>query len=151
MSKAEEEGATRPVDARAAVDVVIIGGGGGGVPLPLGVVETPVPRAASTVVHPYLRSRGVELVDNWSVLPPPGLPALASLPPASLPAGFAPAFRDAARKLPDQSFGKRQLVEALLRGQEDRIVRGAVTGFQGREPVEAVQIQLAGSRAAVEI
>jgi hypothetical protein len=76
---------------------------------------------------------------------------LASLPPASLPAGFAPAFRDAARKLPDQSFGKRRLVEALLRGREGRIIRGSVVGFRGRAPVETVRVQPAGSRAVVEL
>jgi hypothetical protein len=110
-----------------------------------------LPRAAAAIVHPYLHDHGVELRDNWVVLPSPGFPAFASLPPASLPAGFSPVFGETARKLPDRSFGKRRLVEALLQDREDRIIRGSVTGFQGRETVEAVRVQPEGSRTAVEL
>src|SRR5215813_7961871 len=69
-----------------------------------GMLGDELPTAAATIVHPALRARGVELDDNWVVLPPPGFPALASLPAARLPDGFAPAFGDGARKLPDCSF-----------------------------------------------
>ena len=99
--------------------------------------------AAQQIVHPFLRDRGVELRDNWVILPPPGdpgVPALAGLPPAALPAGFAPALGENARKLPDCSFNKRRLVEALSQGREDRIIRGSVIGFEGRAPVEGVRV-----------
>ena len=110
-----------------------------------------LPIAAAEIVHPCLRERGVELSDNWIVVPPPGFPPFASLPPARLPAGFSPAFGETARKLPDQGFAKRRLVEVLSRGHEDRILRASVTGFRGRERVEAVEVQPAGSRATVEL
>jgi hypothetical protein len=93
------------------------------------------------------------------MLPPPGLlglllrarPAYARLPPAHLPGGFSPAFKDAARALPDYSFDKRQLVAALSQGREDYIVRGSVTGFRGRDPVEAVVLRSEGSDTEVEL
>jgi hypothetical protein len=110
--------------------------------------------AAQQIVHPFLRERGVELRDNWVILPPPGdpgIPALAGLPRATLPAGFAPACNENARKLPDCSFNKRRLVEALSKGREDRIIRGAVTGFEGRAPVEAALVRPAGSEATLTI
>lgn len=110
-----------------------------------------LPRAAAEIVHPYLRKRGVKLIDNWFVMPPPGFPAAASLPAASLPAGFSRAFSETARKMPDQSFGKRQLLEVLSHGREDRIIRGSVTGFRGRGLVEAVELQPEGSRTPVEL
>lgn len=118
-----------------------------------------LPAAAAQIVHPYLRTRGVSLMGNWAVLPPAGLrglllrarPAFTRLPPAHLPAGFSPAFKDAARALPDCSFSKRQLVEALSQGREDYIVRGLVTGFRGREPVEAVVLRPEGSDTEVEL
>jgi glycine/D-amino acid oxidase-like deaminating enzyme len=124
-----------------------------------GLAGRDLPEAAAQIVHPFLRARGVSLTGNWTVLAPPGLsglllrarPAFARLPPARLPEGFAPAFRDAARTLPDYSFNKRQLVSALSQGREGYIVRGSVTGFRGRGPVEAVVLRPDGSDSDVEV
>lgn len=117
----------------------------------LGMMGAELPAASQEVVHPYLRARGVALQDNWVVVPPPGFPVPADLPPADLPAGFAPAVREAARRLPDQSFDKRQLVAALTRGREGYILRGSVVGFAGRDPVEAVQVLMEGTRGELEL
>ena len=124
-----------------------------------GLAGRELPEAAAQIVHPFLRARGVTLTGDWALLPPTGLPGLllralpmfARLPPAHLPRGFAPAFRDAARALPDYSFNKRELVEALSRGREDYIVRGTVTGLRGRDPVEAVVLRPEGSDSEVEL
>lgn len=110
-----------------------------------------LPQAAAEIVHPFLRAHGVTLTGNWAVLPPPGFPAFASLPQASLPEGFSPAFKDAARTLPDYSFNKRQLVEALSRGREEYVIRGSVVGFRGRDSVEAVWLRPEGGDAEVEL
>lgn len=108
-----------------------------------------LPEAATQLVHPFLRERGVTLTGNWAVLPPSGLrgllmrarPAFAQFPPAHLPEGFAPALVQTARALPDYSFNKRELVAALSQGREAYIIRGTVTGFRGRNPVEAVVLR----------
>jgi glycine/D-amino acid oxidase-like deaminating enzyme len=108
-----------------------------------------LPEAAAQMVHPFLRARGVTLTGNWAVLPPPGLrglllrarPAFARLPPAHLPEGFSPALLETARVLPNYSFNKRELVAVLSRGREASIIRGTVTGFRGRNPVEAVVLR----------
>lgn len=108
-------------------------------------------RAADEIVHPSLRNRGVELSNNWFIVPPPNFPVAADLPRSTLPTGFSRTFREAARKLPDRSFNKRQLVTALLQGREDRIIRGTVIGFRGREPVEAVRVQPDGSDTSLDL
>jgi hypothetical protein len=110
-----------------------------------------LPEAAAELAVPYLRANGVTLTGNWTILPPPGLPAFANLPSASLPDGFAPAFKDAARTLPNYNFNKRQLVQALSRGRDGYIYRGSVVGFRGLDPVEAVMVQLEGSDVEVEL
>lgn len=118
-----------------------------------------LPEAAAEIVHPDLRARGVTLTGDWAILPPLGLrglllrarPAFARLPPAHLPGGFSPTFKDAARTLPDYSFKKRQLVAALSEGREEYIVRGTVTGFRGRNPAEAVVLRPEGSDTEVEL
>jgi hypothetical protein len=118
-----------------------------------------LPEAAAQIVHPYLRAHGVSLTGNWTVLPPSGLrrllvrarPAFAGLPPAHLPDGFSPAWRNAARALPDYSFNKRQLVKALSQGREGYIVRGSITGFHGQNPVKAVVLRPEGSGPEVEL
>jgi glycine/D-amino acid oxidase-like deaminating enzyme len=118
-----------------------------------------LPQAATQLVHPALRARGVALTGNWAIVPPGGLfglvlralPAFAKLPPADLPDGFAPPFRAAARALPDYSFDKRELVTALSQGREDRIIRGTVSGFRGRDPVEAVVLRPEGGGAEIEL
>jgi hypothetical protein len=107
--------------------------------------------AAAELVLPYLRAHGVTLTGNWVILPPPGLPAFASVPPASLPDGFSPEFKDAARALPNYSFNKRELVQTLSRGREGYIYRGSVVGFRGQDPVEAVLLRLEGSDVEVEV
>src|SRR5262249_51120712 len=116
-----------------------------------GLSGSELPEAAAEQVQPYLRARGVTLAGNWAVLAPPGLPGFTSLPPASLPDGFAPAVREAARTLPDFSFNKRELVEALSRGREGYILRGSVVGFLGHDPVEAVVLRCEGSGAEVAL
>jgi glycine/D-amino acid oxidase-like deaminating enzyme len=124
-----------------------------------GMAGGELPDTATKVVHPYLRARGVTLTGGWAMLPPPGLlglllrarPAFARMPRASLPGGFSPAFKDAARALPDFSFNKRQLVAALCRGREEYIVRGSIMGFRGRDPVEAVVLRPEGSDNEVEL
>ena len=116
-----------------------------------GLSGNELPEAAAELVQPYLRARGVTLTGNWAILPPPGFPAFAGLPPASLPDGFSPAFKDAARTLPDYSFNKCELVAALSQGREGYIFRGSVIGFRGQDPVEAVVLRLEGSGAEVEL
>jgi glycine/D-amino acid oxidase-like deaminating enzyme len=124
-----------------------------------GLAGRELPEAAAQIVHPSLRAHGVTLTGNWAILPPPGLrglllrarPAFARLPPAHLPEGFSPAFIDAARALPDYSFDKRQLVAALSQGREQYIVRGTITGFRGRDPVEAVVLRPEGNDTEVEL
>ena len=114
-----------------------------------GLSGSSLPQAATQLVHPFLRDRRVALTGNWAVLPPPGLrgllprarPAFARLPSAHLPEGFSPAVRETARALPDYSFNKRELVAALSRGREAYLIRGTVTGFRGRNPVEAVVLR----------
>src|SRR5678815_3436014 len=49
-----------------------------------GMSGAELPEAAAELVHPYLRAHGVALTSNWAILAPPGLPAFAALPPASL-------------------------------------------------------------------
>jgi glycine/D-amino acid oxidase-like deaminating enzyme len=110
-----------------------------------------LPEAAAELVQPYLRARGVTLTGNWTILAPAELPAFASFPPASLPDGFSPAFKDAARALPNYSFNKRQLVQTLSRGREEYIYRGSVVGFGGHNPIEAVWVRLEGSDVEVEL
>ncbi|HEV2235223.1 MAG TPA: FAD-dependent oxidoreductase [Ktedonobacterales bacterium] len=124
-----------------------------------GLGGSELPEASARIVQPFLRERDVTLTGNWAFLPPRGLrglllrtrPGFAQLPPATLPEGFAPALAAAARALPDYSFDKRQLVTALSQGREQHIVRGAVTGFHGRGPVEAVALRPAGSDSEVEL
>jgi hypothetical protein len=115
-----------------------------------GMASDELARAADEIVQPFLRDCGVELTANWFILPP-NFPFAANLPQASLPGGFSPTFTESARTLPDRSFNKRQLVTALLRGREDRIIRGSVIGFDGRKPVEAVQVQPEGTDTSLDL
>jgi glycine/D-amino acid oxidase-like deaminating enzyme len=124
-----------------------------------GLAGRELPQTATELVHPFLRARGVTLTGNWAILPPSGLrglllrarPAFARLPPARLPEGFSPAYKDTARALPDYTFNKQQLIEALSQGREGYIVRGSVTGFRGRDPVEAVVLRPEGSNTEVDL
>lgn len=118
-----------------------------------------LPEAAAELVYPFLQARGVTLTAGWMLLPPPGLrglfmrtrPAFARFPPAHLPDGFSPALTATARALPDRTFNKRQLVEALSQGREGYVIRGSVTGFRGRNPVEAVILRPEGGGAEIEV
>ncbi|MGE5602775.1 MAG: FAD-dependent oxidoreductase [Nitrososphaerales archaeon] len=116
-----------------------------------GMAGNELPAGAVAIVQPYLLSKGVPVQENWIVLAAPGFPALAGLPPVNLPPGFAPAFAEAARKLPDRSLDKQQLVEVLARDRMDRVIRGTVAGFRGRNPVEAVVVQPQGSAEMLEL
>ncbi len=116
-----------------------------------GMSDPALPKAAVEIVYPFLRDRGVELSDEWIVLPLPEFPALTNLPPADLPAGFSSVFSETAKQLPARSLSKRRMIEALTRDLQDRIIRGSVLGFQGRQPVEAVQVQPMGSSTATEV
>jgi glycine/D-amino acid oxidase-like deaminating enzyme len=124
-----------------------------------GLGDSQLSQAAEQLVHPYLRAHGVALTGNWTVLPPSGLrglllrtrPGFARLLPVQLPDGFSPEFKYAARALPDYSFNKRQLVAALSQGRDEYIIRGTITGFRGRDPVEAVVLRPAGSDTEIEL
>lgn len=105
-----------------------------------GMAGDELARAAHDIVHPFLRGRDVELNANWIILPPPGFPAPVNGPRPDLPVGMSPSFKNRVQQLPDQSFNKRRLVDVLMEGREDRIIRGTVIGFDGREPVEAVRV-----------
>ncbi|HEY7984673.1 MAG TPA: FAD-dependent oxidoreductase [Ktedonobacterales bacterium] len=124
-----------------------------------GLGGTELPEASARIVQPFLREHGVSVTGNWVILPPTGLrglllrtlPTFRKLPPAHLPEGFTPALTATARALPDYSFDKRQLVAALSQGREAHIVRGSVTGFRGRDPVEAVALRPEGSDTEIEL
>lgn len=124
-----------------------------------GLWNDELPRAAAALVHPDLRERGVPLRGDWVVLPPSALPnlpsaaiaALQALPLAHLPGGFSAVVGAGARALPDRSVCKRQVVERLLRGREERVIRGSIAGFRGRDPVSAVLVQPEGSAATVDL
>ncbi len=116
-----------------------------------GMSDPALPRAAVEIVYPFFRDRGIELSDAWIVLPMPEFPALTTLPPTNLPVGFSPAFSETALQLPARSFNKLRMMETLTRDLQDRIIRGSVLGFRGRQPVEAVQVQPAGSSTAIEV
>lgn len=110
-----------------------------------------LPAAATELVQPDLDARGVTLTGNWTILAPPDFPTVTRFLPECLPDGFSPAFKDAARALPNHSFNKRQLVEALSRGREEYIYRGSVVGFDGHDPVEAVWVKLEESDTEVTL
>jgi glycine/D-amino acid oxidase-like deaminating enzyme len=103
-----------------------------------GMLGPELPRAASEIVHPWLRRQGIEPSHNWVVIPPPG--ALVDLPAAELPPGCVWTGGQA-RRLPDAVVPKRALVEALAAGSEDRVIRGSIVGFLGRNPVEKVLLR----------
>lgn len=117
-----------------------------------GMMGPELPTAASEIVHPSLRRRAVELSQNWVLIPPPEAPMFAhwaawprDLPAAELRVGFAPQFRELARKLPDASVAKRQLVEALSAGREERVIRASVVGFRGQARVDGVLLRRGGA------
>jgi hypothetical protein len=100
-----------------------------------------LPRASVEIVWPYLEARGLELSDDWVVIPPSNMPPFEGLPTASLPAGFAalPGLRPV--RLPDRSVPKRRLIEILSQGHHQRIIRGRATPRFNGTQVEAVSVR----------
>lgn len=114
-----------------------------------GMFGPELPRASVDVVQPYLEERGLELSNDWVMIPPPNMPLFDGLPPASLPSGFAtpPGLR--AVGLPDRSLPKRGLVEVLSQSHHDRILRGHATPRWNGPQVEAVSVRVPGSEGEV--
>jgi glycine/D-amino acid oxidase-like deaminating enzyme len=94
------------------------------------------------VVQPFLEERGLELGHDWVLIPPPNMPLFEGLPAAALPPGFAAPPGPSAVRLPDATFPKRGLVEALSQGHQDRVLRGHATLRLTGERVEAVFVRL---------
>lgn len=94
----------------------------------------------STVVLPDLARRGVRHYGEWSALTPPGSPQDASLPP--------PPWLDlrgrSLQPLHETNVNRRELVAAVARGLEDRIVRGAVSAVQRGADGDIVAVEVAG-------
>src|SRR5919202_3094834 len=114
-----------------------------------GMLGPELPRALAEVVQPDLAERGVEVSGEWNVILPPNVPAPDSLSPGTLPDGFSPSFRDGAVRVPDRSFPKRRLVEALSGRFLDRILRGHATPLLRGDRVEAVAVRLSDSNREV--
>ncbi|TME00996.1 MAG: FAD-dependent oxidoreductase [Chloroflexi bacterium] len=109
-----------------------------------GMYGPELPRASSEVVQPYLEGRGLELSQDWVVIPPPGMPLFDGLPTASLPGGFAMPPGLKALRLPDRSVPKRRLVEVLSESHRDRMLRGHATLHRTGARVDAVSVRIAG-------
>jgi glycine/D-amino acid oxidase-like deaminating enzyme len=97
-------------------------------------------RAAADVVQPYLRARGVEVTGEWAVIPPPGLSAFENFPVATLPEGFDTANVGPAVRVPDRSLQKRRLVEMLIQGRRDRVLRGHASLHRSGTHVDTVTV-----------
>ncbi|MEA2646325.1 MAG: hypothetical protein QOE92_1408 [Chloroflexota bacterium] len=110
-----------------------------------------LPKASADVVQPELLRRGLELGREWVLIPPPGFPVQEGAPPATLPRGFDPSQAEGAIGLPDASFPKRPLVEALSDGNRDRVLRGHATPSWDGERVEAVTVRQADTGEEVTI
>jgi glycine/D-amino acid oxidase-like deaminating enzyme len=107
-----------------------------------GMFGPELPRAAADVVHPYLRARGVEVTGEWAVIPPPGLPAFESFPVAALPEGFDTAHIGTALRVPDRSVQKHRLVEMLIQGRPDRVLRGHASLHRSGSYVGTVTVRV---------
>lgn len=84
--------------------------------------------ASIDVAQPYLEKRGLELSQDWVLIPPPNFPLFDGLPTATLPTGFVwPG--ETAVSLRDRSFPKRRLAETLSQGHQDRVLRGPPRRF----------------------
>src|SRR5258708_20164167 len=94
-----------------------------------------LPRASADVVQPYLEQRGLELSNDWVLIPPPNMPAFEGLPTAALPTGFVAPFGLAAVRFPDRSVAKRRLVEGLGNGHPERIIPGRPTPRSTTTPI----------------
>jgi glycine/D-amino acid oxidase-like deaminating enzyme len=102
-------------------------------------------QASIDVVQPDLMERGLELNQDWVLIPPPGFPIGEGLPAATLPPGFAASLGETAVRWTDGSFPKRRLVEVLTQGYQDRVLRGYATPGWTGERVEAVSVRLAAT------
>jgi glycine/D-amino acid oxidase-like deaminating enzyme len=101
----------------------------------------PEPGHLSTeVVQPYLEQRGVAMSHDWVLIPPPGMPLFDGLPSADLPPGSVGLPGQTAVRLPDGSFPKRGLVEALSRGHENLVLRGHAEPRWTGDRVDAVAV-----------
>lgn len=108
-----------------------------------GFLGPDLPRALADVVEPDLRERGLDLGSEWVLIPPPNFPGLEHLPAATLPPGFAaPA---GAVTPPERNFPKRQLVEALSEGLQDRVLVGHAEPIRGGQRVETVTVRLSAT------
>jgi hypothetical protein len=110
-----------------------------------GMFGPELPRASSDVVQPYLEQRGLELSDDWVLIPPQNMPAFEGLPPAALPTGFVAPLGLTAVRLPDRSVAKRRLVEVLSNGHHERILHGRATPRFNDTRVEAISVSAPGS------
>ena len=97
------------------------------------------------VVQPYLEERRLELSHDWVLIPPPNMPLFEGLPAATLPPGFAAPPGPSAVRLPDATFPKRGLVEALSKSHQDRVLRGHATLRLTSERVDAVSVRLSAT------
>ena len=110
-----------------------------------GMLGPELPVAFRDVVQPYLRERDVELTAEWVLVPPPGFPGLEHLPDTTLPPGFGASLGAGAVSLPERSFPKHRLVEALIQGRQDRVLRGHATLLGNGEGADAVAVRLSTS------
>ncbi len=106
-----------------------------------GMFGPELPRASVDVVQPYLEERGLELSHNWVMIPPPNQPMFEGLPAATLPDGFIVPPGLTAAGLPDASFPKRGLVEALSHSHHDRVLRGYANAYRNGERMEAIKVR----------
>lgn len=101
-------------------------------------------RASIDVAQPYLEERGLELSQDWVLIPPPNFPLFEGLPTATLPSGFVwPG--ETAVSLPDRSFPKRRLAETLSHGHQDRVLRGHATPILTDDRVDTVAVRLSAT------
>jgi hypothetical protein len=114
-----------------------------------GMFGPDLPRASADVVQPYLEERGLELSQDWVMIPPPSMPLFEGLRAATLPDGFIapPGLR--AVRLPDCSVPKRRLVEVLSKTHRDRILHGHATPHLIGSRVETVSVRVPGRTGEV--
>jgi glycine/D-amino acid oxidase-like deaminating enzyme len=102
-------------------------------------------KASIDLVQPDLVGHGVELGQDWVLIPPPGFPVREGMPAATLPPGFDASLGETAVRWADCSFPKRRLVEVLSQGHQDRVLRGYATPRWSGDRVEAVSVRLAAT------
>jgi len=107
-----------------------------------GMFGPELPRASVDLVQPYLEKRGLVLSHDWVMIPPPNMPLVDGLPPATLPSGFATPLDLRAVGLPDRSLPKRGLVEVLSQSHHERILRGQATPRRSGDQVKDVVVRL---------